>query len=656
MARLATLPSEIVLHIAEACTGGSNPKRPFGLGGSAPWRSARPEGTTAGKYYGRSHAALARVNRRFHELLNGPLYKRNLLHDHREASCLLFAAETDRVETLQVALRHGADLNRPCSQPSSEELQPFHVALAMRSSRVVELMLKNGVDVHLPSSQSPPCNDACRSAGWPVRNGNSGRSVMTLNKTAYPLYTAVAYGSMEDVARLIDHGAYMIAKGVSVLRILHDQGRPDLVEKVSQRTDPVTLRARLHRAAANHDMDVVREILEYKIHAGDLDRERQNVLHMVIRSRKNENLPLIELLLQRPDIDATMQDSDGNTPIFAAVKRRHINTVKRLMQEPGVRLTGRTLGHSTALHLAIETQDPVMIEYVLSQPHIDVDAADLHSRNALTFAAGMAREDKAFATINLLIDKGVLLHNLPMQGAVLFGLVSQRHLRTAMFLLGRGLINNPRSLGRSYGQFQLILHTLLSEPHELLIDVLKELIALRVDVNQVEGEPRTSRRNRFKQTPLFVAATGVQSMECMKLLVAAGAVVTDPDVNRLTMLRNVLGMFWGGEPPSDDPDVEAYAERICLLLEVGATLGRKTKEPETTTLGYACEAATDESCRLLALLLDNSTAANVDKSVVRALITHYESNEKKEEPKAKEIVRRLQAFEAKYFLNNDPTA
>lgn len=653
MARLDTLPSELVLLIAEACTWDPRPKRPrlFGPNGNYHQRPKRSV-QMFGRYYARYHAALARVNRRFHDLLNGPLYTRNLLHDPMSASCLLYAAETDRVETLQLALRYGADLNRIGDETFPEELQPFHAALAARSSRAVEIMLNHGVDVHLPSSLPPPgeCGyDASRSVGWPPRNGNAVRNVMKLNKTAYPLYTAVAYGTMEDVASLIDHGAYMIAKGVSALRVLDNQGWPDLVEKISQRTDPVTLRARLHRAAAAHDMDLIREIFKFKIHAGDLDRDRQNVLHMVIRARKKENLPLIELLLQRPDIDAAMEDNDGMTPVFAAITRRHINTVKRLMKVPRVRITGMTVKHETALHLAIETQDPVLIEYVLDQPHILIDAVDVQLRSALSLASQMGREDNAFATIRLLLARGASLRNFETQGVILYELVNLGHLQTALFLLRKGLITSPRFLEHSYGRSQLILHTLLEEPHELLIDVLKELITLGVDAGQVAVEPRYPRPHRFKQTPLFVAATGAESIECMKLLVAAGAIVTDPDVNDLTMLQNIFGSFWGWKPPSNDPDVEAYAKRICLFLELGATIGRETTEPETTALSYACEASTAESCRLLALLLDNSTAANVDESVVRALISHYESDEKREEPKAKEIVRRLEAFEARVF-------
>ncbi|CAG9939575.1 unnamed protein product [Clonostachys rosea f. rosea IK726] len=629
MARLETLPSELILLIAEACTLGPYPRRPrlFGPGGNYHQRPKKSV-QMVGRYYGRFHAALARVNRRFHDLLNGPLYTRNLLRDPMSVSCLLFAAETDRVETLQLALRYGADLNRVCDENFPEELQPIHAALAARSSRAVEFMLNHGVDVHLPSSQPPP-----------VRN------VMELNKIAYPLYTAVAHGIMEDVASLIDHGAYMIAKGVSALRVLDNQGWPDLVEKVSQRTDPVTLRARLHRAAAAHDMDLVRDVLKYRIHAGDLDRHRQNVLHMVIRAPKRENLPLIELLLQRPDIDATMEDNYGFTPVLAAITRRHINTVKRLMQVPRVRLTGRTAQNETALQLAIKTQDPVLIEYILSQRRTLVDVLVFRSGSALSLASQMGREDNAFATIRLLLARGQPVRGLETQGEILEELVKLGHLRTALFLLGRGLITSPRVLGCTYKHSHPILHTLLDEPHELLIDVLKKLIVVGVDVNQVVEEPTYSRPNHFKRT----AATGAQSMECMKLLVAAGAVVTDPDINSLTMLRNIFESFWDREPPSDDPDVEAYAERIRLFLELGATIGRETTEPETTALGYACEAATDESCRLLALLLDNSTAANVDESVVRALISHYESNEKREELKAKEIVRRLEAFEAKIF-------
>ncbi|VUC26813.1 unnamed protein product [Clonostachys rosea] len=650
MARLDTLPLEILLQIAETCTWGVLTRHDRE---NEPGNETGPQSRCRyiSVYYGRYHAALARVNRRFYDVLNASLYKRNLLHDSLVVSCVLWAAKFDRLETLQVAVRYGADLDRHgrCKPGAMQEAVPLHVAIAAGHSRVVEFMLDHGANVHIQSTLGP---DERKYADWDFygwsssKNHGPRRQIMHLNKAAYPLYTALENGTMEDAARLIDHGAYMIAKGTSVLRILDDDDKRhrNLIEKVSQRTDAVTLRALLHRAAAAHDVEMVRKILTYKIHAGDLDRQRRNALHMVILGRKRENLPLIELLLQRPDIDATMEDNDDLTPILAAVSRGHVNTVKRLLQVPRVVLSGLGPGNRTALHLAAKTGNLELIECVLNQPDIDLRAISNSGHCALTVVSDWNREDKALAIMNLLLANGVTIPHLRIQSSILFKVIHQRHMRIALLLLRNGLIKASRYLDQSYHD-QLTLHVCLKKPHELLVDVLTELIAQGVSVNQLEPVSKRSKPKLFRPSPLYRAATGAKSLECMKLLVDAGAVIKDTAENRSTILLNVFFHVWGKEPPSDDPDTEAYTDRICLLLENGATIGRQTAEPVNTALGYACEASTDESFRLLALLLDNSTAANVDATLVRALIAYYGSDEKQGEAKAKKIARRLEAFE-----------
>jgi hypothetical protein len=93
---LESLPTEILVEIAELCTFDLDPPLSY---------YANPSN------YLRSHNALARTSLRLYDALNGELYKQNLDRDPPTHSCVLWAVHHGRLDTLARAASYGAALD-----------------------------------------------------------------------------------------------------------------------------------------------------------------------------------------------------------------------------------------------------------------------------------------------------------------------------------------------------------------------------------------------------------------------------------------------------------------------------------------------------------------------------------------------------------------
>ncbi|CAH0046643.1 unnamed protein product [Clonostachys solani] len=93
---LQSLPTELLVEIAELCTFDLDPPVSY---------YANPSN------YLRNHSALARTSPGLYHALNGELYKKNLTRDPPAHSCVLWAVNQGRLETLVRAVAYGAALN-----------------------------------------------------------------------------------------------------------------------------------------------------------------------------------------------------------------------------------------------------------------------------------------------------------------------------------------------------------------------------------------------------------------------------------------------------------------------------------------------------------------------------------------------------------------
>lgn len=102
-------------------------------------------------------------------------------------------------------------------------------------------------------------------------------------------------------------------------------------------------------------------------------------LHTAIRKGSPA---LIENLLNVEDIDISVRDNNGNTPLYLAVLEEKQRAIEILVAKGANATTKNNYGH-TAVYLAITKKSPQIIEAVLAAKDINVEAKDIDDQTLL---------------------------------------------------------------------------------------------------------------------------------------------------------------------------------------------------------------------------------------------------------------------------------
>ncbi|KAK7428425.1 hypothetical protein QQZ08_005044 [Neonectria magnoliae] len=670
MTGMEHLPPEIVCLIADMCTLGVYPK--------------------LGQYpssYAKYHARLARTSRHFYTILNPALYKRNSLEDPPLDSCVLWAAGRGRLETLKTAHRLGASLDNNGSREWDDfgrgfgEIPgrmrflaaPLHLAIQYGHRHVLEYLLENGAHVDVAA-----------------RRFCTGNKVLQDNVQCpafpYPLHTALVHEhGLEDApAMLIRRGAYLVARGIHAFPIVADSGRADLVDLLLGLNEPSVTAAALRHAVEAQDFDLFQRMLARpELNAATADHLGQTALHfaaflndtafataLLQRPETNAaaadndletplhhaarfgNLPLVELLLQRPEVNAAAVNSSGRTPLHHAVQEESIAIVQRLLARPEVDAGAVTpiSQTETPLQLAVCSGVPELVDLFLQREDVDVTAFDSHGRTLLHYISASFEDDTGAMVplVGKLVNKGVPVNRLAEDGTALFYAVKSHNFRIALALLEH---NADPAIMRNDPYGWTMLHHCLFFPGPKQTELVSKLISLGVETDTLttpDESGGTPYDTSSCGSQLFFAAVYAESIACMKLLLDAGA--DADDVVIYTGSDQTVGDLNHGEEqsflsgffrhtlktlPSFDAYVREIEDRVCLLLQYGASLDPCGRGG--SPLEWACEAALKKgSFALLKLLLNNSTKANVslhhikdriDNCYERALIDPAENEQ-----------------------------
>jgi ankyrin repeat protein len=290
-------------------------------------------------------------------MLNPLLYRRHIKNDAPLDSCLLWAAQHGRLDTIRIAHQHGANLNTNGARTEEDYFTnfdllpgrlkffatPLHIAVHNDHRDIVEYLLDNGANVHVPSRHF--IDGVCR---------------------GYPLHIALERPTDDAAVMLIQHGAYLITDDVSALPTLIKRGRHDLVELLLDNCSEVTASDALHIAAGmgdrgliqrllkRDDLDVSSRISAYQtplhlaalkgnvdfvkalfaqpeVHAGAVDLEKigMTALH---HEASSGHLPIAER--DGSEINSSEANNEGSTPLYGADGKVGITTLLRLLERP----------------------------------------------------------------------------------------------------------------------------------------------------------------------------------------------------------------------------------------------------------------------------------------------------------------------------------
>ncbi|CAG9986364.1 unnamed protein product [Clonostachys byssicola] len=606
------VPPEIIIHIAEVSTWDEVPSS---------WEHPAA--------YARHHATLARVNTRFHRLLEPELYKRNRKYDGPLQSCVRWAAEFGNLATMQKAWQYGFDLNQQNERANDAiEVNPLHCAVHHGHSHVVAFLLEKGVNVHAPSSPTlcVKCN-----VDWKLWHHMSTNTL----EPVYPLHTAIVHGKSQDARRLVEHGAYLVAKNISAIFGLYRSGYIDLVRKyLLDRTDPVSQDAQLLFAAATKDLPLLIHLLDRPgvSLARAANTAQENALHLAVGSSGphqasvEDAVATVEFLCQHPDIDVSAVDGFGRTAFLQAVQYGVVPVVEMLLRHPAI--DGHELDWYglNCLHLAASSGNLGMVKLLAEQADVDIKAIGLGDESVIRLACDRPeRREESAEVVRYLLSAGAPLYpDGIVKPDVLLHCLKMKNLEQAHVLLEAGMQITAEIVDNTVlcdTKGYTLMQGILDKPRRGQAEVLSYLIDFGIDVNGRGvglDNPYNTELPRFDDPLLVYAAVGARSIDCVRLLISAGAKATlNPEMDRI-MLWRYCSMRWKNRVVTDK-SVAAQAEIFTTFVQMGFPIGHM----DPSALGYACHAAIYGSHALLELVLELAEPRAINPKYMRDLVWMY---------------------------------
>lgn len=345
-------------------------------------------------------AALARACRHLNGLFGDYLYQDN--EKNGKGSCLMWAANLDKIETFKRAIRAGIRLQ------DHENL--VFVVSCSGSSRVAEMVLAS------------PETD-------PMAEDTNGWTPMTL---------AASYGHPHIVQQLVEHGAdisSLTRAGWSPVNLACCHGRFGVAKLLldgygaSMECESETGWSALRSAAAYGHT----EILNYLLERGANIKVRNNIGWTCLHSAADEgHTSAVQALL---DHGANPEDAahQGWTALTLAADKGHYNTVQILL-ERGVDVEQSCTNQWTALCMAADHGDLFTIKLLLDY------GANIAVRVAGgLFPLSLAATNGHYPAANLLIRHGADVHMTTNAGWTPLMLASDNgHAEIAKLLIDQG--------------------------------------------------------------------------------------------------------------------------------------------------------------------------------------------------------------------------
>ncbi|CAH0037986.1 unnamed protein product [Clonostachys solani] len=634
MTPIETLPTEVIAYIAELTT--------------------RDEARSLRSRL-RNHSRFARTNRHFYNILNPLLYHINLTKDALLDSCVLWGAQFGKLHTIKRAHSYGADLSMNGARDNNDLVvgfdsipghlrflaSPLHFAIQNGDMAMFDYLMEHNVDLNVPSRSFCSCDgyyDGPR---------------------MYPLHTALDHSRIDDAAALlVDRGAYLLSKGSPAICHANSLGHAKIVEKLLQRPEPLAIAGALHYAIEKKDLGLVRELLGRPgADATATNNDGQTCLHLALAQPSPIEHGIVYLILERPEVDASIVDNRGDSPLHVCAGSPHLLEIaKLLLARPDTKASARNNNGIMPLLCAAKAGNVSMFHLLAGQPEADLKAVDNNGRTVLHMVCGAPETEETLALVGSLIDREVPLNRVSRKGTALYCAFAQHNFKTAQLLLTRGAAADLEADG---GHAKSLLHHCLEKPHPLQTELVKELLAGSVEVDGQTNEDLArdlGDETAFSSggTPLFFAAAGAKNVECMKILLEAGADAEATVVSKSCFYYDGLEMSekqgfiaalfrhtWVDDRKAemDDESVEGLKERLTILLEHGATIGGEGYG--ISALAFAMKHASEGKPALLNFLVEKATASNIHPDDVQEEIDDEDCEY------SEDVVESVRRFKAK---------
>ncbi|XEU97121.1 hypothetical protein FSHL1_002407 [Fusarium sambucinum] len=288
----------------------------------------------------KAQVPLAQTNHHFYDIIR-PLMR---------AIIVCQAAEEGRLDAIRKAHQDGVNLNMTGTTKRGQRGTPLHYAIINGHHDIPEFLVEVGVNPRIPSAGLCEC--------WSV------------GTKSYALHTALAHSKVKGAAKLLIEGlgAYWSCPDMSALR----DERPKDEDERDQILDLL-----INTPGPQPAGETLRYVLDYHMYN------------------------LEEGILARHDLDASVRDSLGCTPLFHAVSSGRLKTVKSLLQHPEA--DASVTGHYglTPLHVAVELRSLPIFEVLLRRPEVDATKTDDLGRTPLHLAAFRSGVDIAELLLEL---------------------------------------------------------------------------------------------------------------------------------------------------------------------------------------------------------------------------------------------------------------
>ncbi|XP_065079048.1 uncharacterized protein LOC135702019 [Ochlerotatus camptorhynchus] len=250
-------------------------------------------------------------------------------------NALAFAMYTNSFKLMKLLFKHGAKI----SYPLSSDFQPINMAILNRNIPMLNFLLKNGVDV----SCAPLCfiNAVYAQSKEVVRILVGAGSKHINHKDEFcqtALHLCADRDEYEIARELIRHGADINAKnrsGTTPLHLAVTKGNVRFVRMLLDNkcsVDELNYHGEtsLIKSVVCNNLDIVKTLLNNGASVERLRNSEPPVLLYLVQENYED---ILDHLLEHYQFNADEQDAYGNSLLYVATQRNHINIVKLLVDK-----------------------------------------------------------------------------------------------------------------------------------------------------------------------------------------------------------------------------------------------------------------------------------------------------------------------------------